>query len=96
MRGYRLLGWLVLLAGLSLVLLGGSLLAAPQAALHIDWWSVDAGGGTSASGALTLYASMGQLDAGSSRSSATGLGIDGGFWVPTIANYTVALPVVLR
>ncbi len=88
---------LVVLALLS-ALLSGTLLAAPRAGLHIDWWTVDGGGGTSSSGALTLQSTSGQPDAGTL--SGGSLTLQGGFWAagqPTSAtSFSIYLPTIQR
>jgi hypothetical protein len=56
------------------------LLAVPAlvAALEIDWFTIDGGGGTSTAGNLTLHGTVGQADAGPLEGG--GFTLKGGFW----------------
>jgi hypothetical protein len=45
---------------------------------NIDWFTVDSGGGTSASGSYSIAGTVGQPDA--SHSSGGNFTLDGGFW----------------
>mgnify|MGYP002777479616 CR=1 FL=1 len=62
--------------------LGGLMLlsgAAIASAPSIDWWSIDAGGGVSTDGIITISGSIGQPDAVRLLGPA-GFSISGGFW----------------
>jgi hypothetical protein len=67
----------------------------------MEWWTVDGGGGksTSADGTYTLQGTIGQPDAGTSRSSEDTYAVSGGFWggaAGAAAEYDIFLPAVLR
>ncbi|HYF63152.1 MAG TPA: hypothetical protein VD886_10095 [Herpetosiphonaceae bacterium] len=83
------------LAGLGLALaLLGTLAAAPNGSLRIDWWSVDGGGGASSGGAFSLSGTAGQADAG--LLGGAGLSLHGGFWSGAAGRSTIFLPHVQR
>ena len=61
----------------AMLLLGLSAVQA-RSNFALDWFSVDAGGGTSTGGLYSVTGTVGQPDAG--HLSAAGYAIDGGFW----------------
>ena len=63
--------------------LAAALLAAPASAqFSIDWYTIDAGGGTSSGGGFTLSGTIGQPDAGPTLSGGA-FELTGGFWAAT-------------
>jgi hypothetical protein len=52
--------------------------AAPSGGFGLNWWTVDAGGGTSSGGTYMLRGTAGQADAGTSAGG--GYSLRGGFW----------------
>jgi hypothetical protein len=80
--------------GVALALLAGTLAAAPNGALRIDWWTVDGGGGASSGGAYTLNGTVGQADAGTL--SGGGLSLQGGFWSGAATRTMVFIPLIRR
>lgn len=72
-------------------------LAAPQV-FDLSWWTVDGGGGVSASEAYKLQGTIGQADAGYQMSNGE-YTLDGGFWgssaLPQETN-EIYLPIMLR
>ena len=57
--------------------------AAPGAEVSCDWWSIDAGGGTSSGGAFVLQGTIGQVDAMAESGGAMTGGafvLAGGYW----------------
>jgi hypothetical protein len=70
---------------------------AAQGGYDLSWWTVDGGGGRSASTGegYRLEGTIGQPDAG--RLTGTGYNLDGGFWAGGGAFvYQVYLPLLLR
>ena len=72
-------------------LLAGSLLARAQN-YKIDWFTVDAGGGSSSGGTYALSGAIGQPDAG--KSSGGSYGLQGGFWSVTSTVPTLSAPAL--
>ena len=71
----------VFFAALALAL--GALLA--HAAVAIDWWTVDGGGGTSTGGSYEVTGTVGQPDASTADAMAgAGVMLTGGFWGVTL------------
>lgn len=78
------------------LLMAGSALARPLA-FSIPWWTVDSGGGSSASAGYQLHGTIAQPDAGSMASSSYLL--RGGFWggaPPTPPQEKLYLPLTMR
>lgn len=86
------------LAMLCVLLVAGAVLAAPQA-FDISRWTVDSGGGTSASETYTLEGTIGQAEAGYQMSGGE-YTLAGGFWgvggVAPPPQWDVYLPVISR
>jgi len=82
---------LVLLFILSTVLIGRSL-AAPTSGYTLDWWTVDAGGGSSAGGAYQLSGALAQPEGGPLAGG--NYQLQGGFWQGT--TYVISLPLVVK
>jgi hypothetical protein len=98
MRKLRTIIALAAASGLLLAALG--LTRGPGAAASsggtytIDWYSIDNGGGASASGAYVLTGTIGQPDAG--VQSGGQYEMVGGFWGATDVRYLVRVPYVRR
>ena len=75
---WKALAILVLLALVIAVLLLGRAAAAPNSGYSLDWWTVDAGGGSSAGGGYSLSGGVAQPDVGSI--SGGNYQLQGGFW----------------
>ncbi len=60
--------------------LGLSVALAQGGSFDVDFWTVDAGGGTSGDGTYTVSGTIGQPDAGTMRSSDGVYAVEGGFW----------------
>jgi hypothetical protein len=94
----------ILLVTLLLCLVAGSAprLATAAPALssggpyQLDWWTVDAGGGTSTGGSYSLTGTLGQPDAGQQACGIYELA--GGFWAsPGWAGFCrLSLPLIFR
>ncbi len=74
---------------------------AAVATFGLDWWTVDAGGGSSAGSSYSLSGTLGQFDVGPGSEDTTGNGfrLIGGFWAPVVAvdtSYRVYLPLIIR
>jgi len=71
--------------------------SAADEGLSIDWYTIDGGGTTSASGNYTLSGTIGQADAGELVSGDT-YTISGGYWsrILTLIYNKVYLPLVSR
>ncbi len=101
-------------ACLALVLIGAGLVrAVPGArrvvraatdAFTLDWWTVDAGGGTSDGPTYSLSGTLGQFDADPSSAGMSGPGfrVTGGFWAgvseepPDPEPLRVYVPLLMR
>lgn len=70
--------WRVVLLGIVLIVLGTSVALAGHGGYHLDWWTVDAGGGTGSGDSYTLHGTIGQPDAGTL--SGDDYTLAGGFW----------------
>ena len=62
----------------------------PWGQYSIDWYTIDAGGGTSTGGAYTVNGTIGQPDAG--KMSGGSFTLDGGFWGVIAAVQTPGAP----
>ena len=83
----------VLLVSLFLISI---VMAAPNAS-SIDWWVIGSGGGSDATGSISLSATIGQWMAGSDTSGSTQL--CSGFWCGTGEQpewFRVYMPLTLR
>lgn len=79
------------------VLVLGRALAAPAAGYTLDWWTVDAGGGSSAAGAYQLSGAVAQPEGGTL--SGGNYRMQGGFWQEASqqgATFSIHLPLVVR
>jgi uncharacterized membrane protein len=85
---------LILCLGLLILLAPVAVLAAQ--AFTLNWWSVDAGGGSSQGSSYTLSGGSGQPEAGSSQGGSYTL--TGGFWTggSQVLPVQVFLPLVLK
>ena len=90
MRAKKLIRWLLVVA---LSLGASTALAQPDSGYDLSWNTVDGGGGTLSSGALSLSGTVGQADAGTLSGGAYTL--TGGFWGP-FAGASLFLPVLRR
>lgn len=73
-------------------LLLGKATAAPDNGYLLNWWTLDAGGGSSSGGSYQLSGGVSQPDAGSM--SGGNYQMQGGFWQAT--TYYIHLPLVVR
>lgn len=89
---WKTLSVLALLAILIAILLLSVAYAAPDSSYILDWWTVDAGGGSSAAGNYQLSGGIAQPDAGSL--SGGNYQLQGGFWQGN--TYFLHLPIVVR
>jgi hypothetical protein len=92
----------VLLLGLLTVLLGAStaLAQGPQQAYNLSWWTVDGGGGHSATGgSYALDGTAGQPDPGPALLAGNHR-LEGGFWGGALSGqpqgYAIYLPLLFR
>src|SRR3954462_752134 len=67
-----------LAAGFSLVIALLGIFSASAQNYHIDWFTIDGGGGTSSGGQYTLRGTIGQPDAGELKGG--NYVLEGGFW----------------
>ena len=80
---------------LALILLAATPIALAQTGLVLDWWTIDAGGGTSTGGGFTLTGTSGQPDAGALAGG--GFTLTGGFWNEATGGvHMLYLPATLR
>lgn len=90
-RSYKTWLVLALLACLSAFLLSRAL-AAPASGYSLDWFTVDAGGGSSAAGNYQLSGGVAQPEGGVLTGG--NYKLQGGFWQQS--TYTSHLPLVVR
>lgn len=79
------------------VLLLASLALGGSSGYHVDWWTIDGGGGSgsvSSDGAYTVSGTIGQPDAGVLESAGGSYTLSGGFWGGAPAAYALYLPAV--
>lgn len=77
-----------------ILLLGvGSIGLAQNGMLHVDWWTVDGGGGTASGGIYSVSGTIGQPEAGG-ISSGGPYSISGGFWGPATDGPDLFLPFI--
>lgn len=90
--------WILLIALLILVgsAVTGQALASSGGDYVLDWYTIDAGGGTSSGGDYVLSGTAGQIDAGSM--SGGDYTLAGGFWTGGIEAflYDLFLPLIQR
>lgn len=90
--------WMFLLAVLIMAVSGvsGRALASSGGDYVLDWYTIDAGGGTSSGGEYVLNGTAGQIDAG--LMSGGDYAVAGGFWSGTIESilYDLFLPLIQR
>ena len=89
--------WTLLIALLILVAAAGAgrALASSGGDYVLDWYTIDAGGGTSTGGDYVLSGTAGQIDAGSMSGGVYDL--SGGFWSGIMeALYELFLPLIQR
>ena len=87
----------LLCTGVRTVVLLTSLMAlclSARADFTLNWFTQDGGGGRSSAGAYTAHITIGQPDATTTPLTGGGYTIHGGFWVPSIALPSNAIPVV--
>jgi hypothetical protein len=60
----------------------------------LDWYTMDAGGGTSTGATFSVSGTAGQADAGSHAGST--FHVEGGFWSAWLKLYGVELPVIFK
>lgn len=86
--GLTLILVLVILSAIS------PLIAAQANGYHIDWWTLDNGGGVSTAARYTLNGTIGQPDA-SAPLQGGAYTLTGGYW-GTSVYHAIFLPLVLR
>ncbi len=76
-------------------LLPSTPLGTSGASYELTWYTIDAGGGTSAASPYILVGTIGQPDTGAAMTGG-GFMLVGGFWISAACQYKVYLPVVIR
>ena len=89
---WKTLAILALLALVIAALLLGRASAAPTSGYTLDWWTLDAGGGSSAGGGYSLSGGVAQPDDGAM--SGGNYQRQGGFWQEE--TYLIHLPLIIQ